>query len=91
MTSPTIARREKPQLVEGLEAEDAGAVHGRADHVVLFEHGDREASLGERTRGDQPSGTAADHDDVTGPILRIVCNACVVSTCVLWTPMCPES
>ena len=28
------------ELVERVEAEDAGAVHGRADDVVFFEHAD---------------------------------------------------
>ena len=40
--APTIERRERFELVEGVEAEDAGAVHRRADEVVLFEDEDRE-------------------------------------------------
>ncbi len=55
----------KVQLVEGVEAEDAGAVHRRADEVVFFEDADREASRGQLARRDESRRTAANHHHVT--------------------------
>ena len=60
------------QLVEGVEAEDARAVHGRADEVVFFEDADREASRGELARRDESRRAAANHHHITiGTVLAV--------------------
>ena len=60
------------QLVEGVEAEDARAVHRRADEVVFFEDADRETSRGELARRDESRRAAANHHHVTiGTVLAV--------------------
>jgi hypothetical protein len=52
------------ELVERVHAEEARAVHGQADACVLLEDDDRMSAVGERTRGHQAGGAAADDNDV---------------------------
>ena len=85
--APTIARRERLELVERVEAEDARAMHGRADDVVFLEHADAEAGGSELARSDESGRAAA--DDTTHN--RTCSMPRSVSTCGLWTPMCHGS
>jgi hypothetical protein len=54
----------KIEFSEGVEAEDAGAVDGITDPIVLFEDEDREAVSGEPCSGGQTGRPCADHDHV---------------------------
>ena len=53
------------ELVERLEAEDAGAVDRHADLRVLFEDDDVVPGGGQGARGGQSGGTGADDRDIT--------------------------
>ena len=60
--------------LDHVRGEHAGAVHGRADLIVLFEHGHRPAVGGKGARGGHPARPAAnDHDiDHAGRLYRPV-------------------
>ena len=51
--APTIASARKVELVEGVEAEHARAVNGRADEVVFLEDANVEAGRGQLARRDE--------------------------------------
>ncbi len=54
----------KAELVERVEAEDAGAVHGRADDVVFLEDADAKPSRSQFARSDESGRAAPDHDHI---------------------------
>ena len=53
MSGLRIVSRGKPELVECLPRQDAGAVNGTADGFVLLEDDDVEAALAEQASGVQ--------------------------------------
>ena len=57
----------KPELVERLTRQDAGAVNGMAHGFVLLEDDDVEAALAEQASGVQAGRAGADDDDVVHP------------------------
>ena len=62
---PTIARRGRSSSVNASTPKNTGAMHRRADVIVLLEHADRETSSRELPRRDETCRSTANHGHVT--------------------------